>query len=288
MNIAFFKTFITLSNTGSFSKTASHEYISQSTVSSRIKELEKNLQTKLFDRKNGRITLTEDGKTFLPYAEKMLALENEVSHQLKKSHQSTEEVMITSVHAFYDNYLLPKMAELIDFEEQTLNLKIDHSREVINNMFTGKWNLGFSHHPCNHSGLSSDFLFEDRLVLVCGKYDEQKSKGISLSEIGGYPFVNTSFLDRHIEELILEKVKFSLYVNIGAKVLDFIYGKDYLALFPESYVQRPIVEGKLVEIPIRDYCFPPVEYYCIRSNQKSKLTGTEKRMMESFTKRKKR
>ncbi|MDO5725028.1 MAG: LysR family transcriptional regulator [Tissierellia bacterium] len=282
MNIEFIKTFITLSNTGSFTKTANDEYISQSTVSNRIKEMEKRMNCKLFNRDSGRAMLTESGKMFLPYAERMLELEKEAMNRLKINKRGSKKLMIGSVHSFFDNYLSPNLKSLINFDKELVNIRLDHSREVINFMVAGKRSLGFTHHPCNYSDFVSEYLFSEKLKLVTGKFDEKLNRGINVSMLRELKFFNSSFLDRHIEELMLDKVQFSLVINIGSGTVDLIKGTNYLTLLPEGYADPELERGNFFEVPINDYEFPKVEYYCIRHKDKQKLNDTELKIIEFF------
>ena len=68
MNIEYLKTFVLLAENGSFSKTAKEQVLVQSTVSSRISELEKEIGQKLFVRNKNYSELTLAGKALLEYA----------------------------------------------------------------------------------------------------------------------------------------------------------------------------------------------------------------------------
>lgn len=77
MDIEYLKTFLTLAENGSFSKTAKEHIIAQSTVSSRIQELEKELGQRLFIRNHNHADLTLSGQSLLEYAKKIVDLENQ-------------------------------------------------------------------------------------------------------------------------------------------------------------------------------------------------------------------
>ena len=64
MDLTQVKCFLILSETLSFSKTADKLFISQSTVSKKIKQLEGELQVTLFDRGHRQIKLTPTGRYF--------------------------------------------------------------------------------------------------------------------------------------------------------------------------------------------------------------------------------
>src|SRR5699024_12869975 len=56
-------------------------------ITSRIKKLERDLQVTLFHRHRLGITITEEGEKLLPYAQKMIAL----SEEMKQISQYTKE-----------------------------------------------------------------------------------------------------------------------------------------------------------------------------------------------------
>lgn len=76
MNIDYLRTFLTLAENGSFSETAKEHIVVQSTVSSRIQELEKELGQSLFIRNYNHAELTLAGQVFLEYAKNIVELEN--------------------------------------------------------------------------------------------------------------------------------------------------------------------------------------------------------------------
>src|SRR5690348_789398 len=70
-------TFRMVATTLSFSRTAQSLNYVQSSVTAQIQTLEEELGVRLFDRLGKRIALTDAGKRFLPYAERILDLSEE-------------------------------------------------------------------------------------------------------------------------------------------------------------------------------------------------------------------
>ena len=67
------KVFKTVINEGSFTKAAQALDITQPAVSQHIAELEKITGVRLFDRQRGEVMLTEQGRVFLDYADRILS-----------------------------------------------------------------------------------------------------------------------------------------------------------------------------------------------------------------------
>lgn len=78
MEIRNIKTFIKITEVGSFSKAAEELSYAQSTVTTQIAALEKELGIQLFDRSGKRIQLSVDGKDFLQYGLRLMDIEQEI------------------------------------------------------------------------------------------------------------------------------------------------------------------------------------------------------------------
>lgn len=77
MELEYLKEFSVLAKTLSFSRTAERLFTTQSTISKHLRSLEAALGMPLFVRTNRHVELTEEGRDFLPYAERMLQLQYE-------------------------------------------------------------------------------------------------------------------------------------------------------------------------------------------------------------------
>lgn len=66
------ETFVRAAELLSFSRTAEELGYSQAAITVQIRQLEEELDTKLFDRVGRHVALTAKGEGFLPYAEEIL------------------------------------------------------------------------------------------------------------------------------------------------------------------------------------------------------------------------
>ena len=80
MNIAEIETFLMIVKTKNISKTAENLFLSQPTVSHRLKSLEEELEVNLITRKKGykQIELTARGEEFIPIAERWVSIWREM------------------------------------------------------------------------------------------------------------------------------------------------------------------------------------------------------------------
>lgn len=77
------KEFTVLAKTRNFLEAAEELYISQSTLSKHIKEMEQELGVILFNRSTRKVSLTEAGLLLLPFAQKAVVLQEEYSTTLQ-------------------------------------------------------------------------------------------------------------------------------------------------------------------------------------------------------------
>ncbi|MDF2613168.1 MAG: transcriptional regulator [Clostridia bacterium] len=79
------KTFLTIAKLQSFTLAAQSLNYAQSTVTTQIKLLERELGVRLFERLGHHITLTPDGKKLLPFAQQILKLSNDAKSSINNS-----------------------------------------------------------------------------------------------------------------------------------------------------------------------------------------------------------
>ncbi len=88
MNIEHIESFLYVVKYKSIHKAANALYLTQPTVSARIKSLEETLGTTLFHRESRSLTLTESGKEFIPFATNIVESFYESKKYLNRNNQS--------------------------------------------------------------------------------------------------------------------------------------------------------------------------------------------------------
>jgi len=103
------KIFLNVAALKSFSRAAERMYISQPSVSARIKALEEELGALLFDRSPPReLALTREGILFMDYAQKMLNLHEEALAELAPGARQPAGAVRVAASTVPGIYLLPR------------------------------------------------------------------------------------------------------------------------------------------------------------------------------------
>lgn len=86
IDLVLLRSFVTVVDTGNFTRAAEHLHLTQSTVSQQILRLEQQLDCRLLDRSQRQVLPTEEGDRLLGYARRLLRLANEASEALSPEH----------------------------------------------------------------------------------------------------------------------------------------------------------------------------------------------------------
>lgn len=100
MDINYIKEFVLLAETQNYLEASDALFISQSSLSKHIKALEKDLGVSLFDRTTRKVSLTEFGELFLPYAKEIADLQYQYTTAiLNRTQHHQQSIVIGSVPA---------------------------------------------------------------------------------------------------------------------------------------------------------------------------------------------
>lgn len=99
-------------------------HLSQPSVSKQIKILEKKLEISLINREKNKISLTENGKIFLQYSERILALCEESCRAIIDLKNSERGNLTVGASQTIGIYLLPRVLALFAKNYPQINLKV--------------------------------------------------------------------------------------------------------------------------------------------------------------------
>jgi DNA-binding transcriptional LysR family regulator len=124
MNFRQLQTFVEIVRLGSFAAAANKLNATQSTISARIQELEQDLGVQLFDRSQRKATVTAKGRELLGYAERALALQEEIRQQIAPS-EGLSGLVRVGVAELVAMTWLPKLVSTLRERYPKIMLELD-------------------------------------------------------------------------------------------------------------------------------------------------------------------
>lgn len=169
MNIHQVNIFSIAAKTLSITKTAKKMHLSQPSVSIQIKDLEDSLNVKLFERINRKITLTDAGKVFYSYSEKLLNLIDEINAVMNEFSSGDVGKLILGTSNTVGIYVLPQfLGEFKElFPKSAISMTILNRQEALEQCLSGELDFAFLQDPPKHPDLHAEFFMKDELVIVC-------------------------------------------------------------------------------------------------------------------------
>src|SRR5688572_13660377 len=153
----------------SFTKAADALFMTQPAVTFQVRQLEEHFDTRLFDRAQGRITLTPAGVVALEYAERILALSAELESRLREMSGQDAGPLLVGASTTIAEYLLPGI--LGEFKARhpgiVPRLFVANSEQVQERVAERTLDLGFIEGDTRLPSLASDVCCEDELQVVC-------------------------------------------------------------------------------------------------------------------------
>ncbi len=243
MNTDLLRTFIEIAKTRHFGNAAENLYLTQSAISSRIKQLEEIIGTELFTRQRKNILLTSAGERLLPHAENILATWQLALQDVGVSESKNIQLAIGGTSNLWDTFLqslLPKIADL--YPRFFFRTEINSPQEISRALLAGRLDIGVSFDPPSVSDIHHSKIGSVELVLVSSKKIHDIEEIVDI----GYIFVDwgTAF-NLQFAKLFAEPIAPKLHTSQTHIALEFMLSKGGAGFLPKPLVEPLLVESHL-------------------------------------------
>lgn len=184
MNVMLIETFLSVVYNQSITKAANDLFLSQSTVSSRLQQLETELGVKLIERKKGirNIELTARGRAFLPVAQRYQQLDREVA--FFQSNESSYSLTIACPDSLNTYLFRPLYQQLINSEAHFhLNIRTQHSPEIYSMVDRYEAEIGFVFHQSRYTNVVTELAAKEKMLLLLSSRGNWPERPIHPSEL---------------------------------------------------------------------------------------------------------
>lgn len=246
MNADLLRTFLEVAKTRHFGHAAENLFLTQSAVSSRIKQLEAMVGMPVFTRQRNNILLTTAGERLLPHAESLLASWQLAMQEVGVPSKKNTQLSLGGTSNLWDTFLqslLPKLS--IKFPNLYMRTEINTSQHLVRSLLGGRVDIFATLDPPANNDFEAEIIGDLELIMVCNIDDQQIDDIPSL----GHVFVDwgTAFNIQQAR-LFTEPVAPILHTAQSRIALEFILSHRGAAYLPRALVQSYLDDALLFQV----------------------------------------
>ena len=271
VKLELYRVFKEVAEVGNITAAAQALYISQSAVSQSIKQLEHDLQTRLFARNSRGVTLTAEGQMLYEYVRSAMGLLETGEEKLSQTRElQMGKLIIGASDTVTSQFLLPYL-DSFHKQHPAIHIQIvsGRSHKVLGLLRSGKVDIAFASTPSDTSSLDIYPCFNTHSIFVAGaEYPCDFDHIYSLDEIAAFPLIlleRKAYSRLYLERYFLQNgLRLNPEIELGARSLlvDLAAIGFGVAGVTEEFVHRDLESGRLkklntsFEIPARsvDMC----------------------------------
>ena len=178
---------LALKREGSFSKAAAACYVTQSTLSAGIKELETILGQQIVARNARDIRFTPFGEAVLDIARQSMDLTEALLVKAQRQTAPLTGSLKLGIIPTIAPYMLPAMIPVLrkDYPDLDLNITEDLTDRLLERLHKGEIDLVLMAFPYPLSGCEARVLYEEEFQLVLAKNDPFSKRTIGVKDLDG-------------------------------------------------------------------------------------------------------
>jgi DNA-binding transcriptional LysR family regulator len=253
------RAFVSLAQTGSFTKTARHLHLSQSAISHSMKALEDEVQCRLLDRVGKTVTLTLAGEQLLGHAERILTEMDEARQRLQELGKWGHGRLRIGASPTSCQYLLPKV--LREFKESfprcLIQIEPGDTPTALELLHNRRIDLALGLEPRHLGQLEFRPLFQDELrFLVSPLHGWARDGRVERSEIPRQRFIlytRTSYMADMIDAYFRREslvLRTSIELGNMEAIKELVKLGLGISILAPWVAQRELADGSLVALPL--------------------------------------
>lgn len=269
--------FLKLYETRSFSKTAKELFLSQPTVTIHLKDLEKYLGVRLFDRDTRNVIPTRAGKVVYEYGKEMLRLYRQMEKELMPYKVLEGGMVEIGGSTIPGQYILPRIIKLFKeiYPKILVYLKVSDTQGVVEGIIKGEFDLGVVGAKLKQTELTFEPCCDDEIVLIAPSHFDKDE--ITLEDLYKLPLIKREEgsgtwknVIQRFEEMGLHPTKLNIVGEMGSTEAVKAAVKEGLGL---SFVSKRAIElevslGLIREVKIKNFTINRKFYLVYFKNKK--------------------
>lgn len=256
MHIEHLKLFVRVASTNNISKAGQALGLSPAVASVHINKLEDELGVRLIHRTTRKVSLTEEGKSFYPHAEDVLACIEAARSSVSVGNVLPKGTLRVAAPASFGRmHLLPALNNFFkQYPELTIDLKLS---DTIIDLVEGGFDIAIRNSALKDSSLIARKLTKDNRILCASPdYLSQYGEPKSPNDLNNHQCITLMGMDNWVFQTkkgqISIKVKGNFRTDNGEAVRDACINGLGITINSSWSAYKHINSGELVPI-LRDY-----------------------------------
>jgi len=260
MQIEYLETFVEVARCGSVTRAAEGLYLSQPSVSGRLRALESELGESLLVRTPRGVRLTDAGRELLPYAERAVRAFQDGRAALAELREARAGSLALGAAPAVSTYFLPQILKQFATLHPGVRLSVrtGHSEEVLTMVLEEQVQVGLVRRLV-HPEIEVQPCYEDELILLVHsahpfrirpmvRLEDVAREGLILFDRTSsyYDLTRALFLDSGVVPSSVMELD---NIEAAKKMVELGMG---VALLPRVAVEREVALGMMVPVAIAD------------------------------------
>lgn len=258
------KTFVTLAEVKNFTKTAELLLMSQPSVSLHIKNLEKEFQTKLFQRSPKYLKITPSGEILYDRAKQMITIYEQTRQEILDQRHSIKGDLKIAASFTIGEYVLPSL--LLDLQneypELNLHVTIANTEEVVQSTRSHHVDIGLIEGQTNEKELIVTPFLEDELFIVTStQHPLAQKEEATIADLQDQAWImreNGSGTREYFNHVVRSnglKVKSLLTISGNQGIKETLINGLGMSILSGSVVARDVKQNNLSIIKVKNHEF---------------------------------
>ena len=247
---------ITVAEAGSMNRAAERLYITQPSLTSAIKELERELGITVFHRNGRGVTLTNDGAEFLLYAREIYSQYEAVMQKYSDDEGLKQKFGISMQHYSFAVKAFVNLVNKYDLAEYDFAIRETKTKEVISDVASLKSEIGFISLPSELPGEIVPVCSDRLLAVLPAGHPLADRDSVNFQDLSDYPnltFEQGDDSTLYYAEEIFSENNYSrcIRVNDRATMLNLMKGVHGYTLC-SGIICEDFNGGDYVAVPFND------------------------------------
>jgi DNA-binding transcriptional LysR family regulator len=270
----------------SFTRAAEALFMTQPAVTFQVKQLEQQLDVRLFERGHGRISLTPAGRLVLEYAERILTLTTELETRVRELTGDIAGPLLVGASTTIAEFLLPRVLGAFTAAHPGVQprLVVGNSETVEAQVAEHALDLGLIEGPPREGLLIAEPCGEDELqVIVAPGHALAALDRVRPDQLAGHPLVSREsgsgtreFTDRYLRAAGLDPDSLERVMELGSPetIKGVVQAGTGFAIMSRAAAEKDCRLGLLKSLPLEPRLVRSLSVVYPRERFRSRLVTT--------------